>query len=173
MIKLTGVDPGIRDTGLVTISLDPDRKQWAVETRVWSDVTEQSKKQDVVLDPQFITELSAYAYVTQPTLSAVEGYRQRGRNQANDRKMLAMVQHCKKLMPGSVIVDNTGIKNVVTQDMLHLFQVHRFPHTNHSDLVSAARVALKVGIANPIVNKVLYKFVIDNATGADRWQQTY
>ena len=82
--------------------------------------------------------------------------------------MTNLVQTINGAVNTCFIVDNTGIKNVVTEPMLKLFQVNRFPSTYHADLKSAARVALKIGIANAITNELLSSFVRDNL-GENKW----
>jgi hypothetical protein len=53
--------------------------------------------------------------------------------------------------------------------MLKLFGCQRFTGTNHADLKSAARVALKGGIDIPPLNKQLADYVRDNLNGTP-WQ---
>ena len=173
MTKLTlvGNDPGIRDTGAVAIRLDNKEKTWAVHHDVWSGITSRPdpKSQVINIDPVFQRQWKQFVKGEEdgaPTFVGVEGYRQRGTNPKQDREMLFMVQSIQKMIPGSMVVDNTGIKNVVTRDMLKLFGVARFSvNTNHSDLVSAARVALKVGIQIPVLNEFIYQFILDNVEG--------
>jgi hypothetical protein len=173
MTKMTliGVDPGIKDTGLVALRFDSREKTWSVGHQVWADVPRRNEKTRAIteLDPAYTIGLPLFLKQEEsnaPTFSGVEGYRQRGNNVRQDQDMLYMVDKTHKLMPGSMVVDNTGIKNVVTRDMLKLFGVARFNEsTNHADLVSASRVALKVGISIPVLNEILYQFILDNVEG--------
>jgi len=170
-VTLIGIDPGIRDTGIVAIHLDTLRQQWRVTTQVWSDVTKLDK-QSLVIDTYFLDELTAFVdhenMENKATFVGIEGYRQRGNDTRQDQKMLGLVQSIHGTLKGSYIVDNTGIKNVVTEPMLKLFQVNKFPATHHADLKSAARVALKLGINNDVLNRILSDFVRDNLNGS-KW----
>jgi len=172
---LVGVDPGIRDTAVVAIRLRPEDRNWAIRYRVWSDVTHRVK-QEVIIDQKFLRELTDFQqnefFLGDAVLTGVEGYRQRGRNIMQDQAMLMMIRETSSVLDRSTIVDNTGIKNVVTEPLLKLFQVSRFSTpTNHADLKSAARVALKIGIANPEINTILSDFVRDNL-GDKPWART-
>jgi hypothetical protein len=170
-LTLVGNDPGIKDTGAVALRLDTKAKTWEVHHQVWSDITSRpvTNRNVIIIDPVFERQWKQFVKDEEdnaPTFIGVEGYRQRGTNPKQDQEMLYMVQQIQKMIPGSIIVDNTGIKNVVTRDMLKLFGVARFRvNTNHSDLVSASRVALKVGISIPVLNAVLYQFILDNVEG--------
>ena len=169
-LSLGGIDPGIKDTGAVALRIDTAAREWSIRHKVWSDVTSRAAANSrvILIDPTFESELAEFFAIEEswgPNFVGVEGYRQRGNNVRQDQDMLHMVQSIHKMIPGSTIVDNTGIRNVVTQDLLKLFQMRRFPATNHADLVSASRVALKVGISVPVLNEVLYNFVLDNAEG--------
>ena len=167
-LTLIGIDPGIIDTGIVSIRLDTIRQQWNITTQVWSNVT-RIVERAMVIDPDFLDEIAAFVQheesENKATFTGIEGYRQRGRNVQQDQRMLGLVQSIHATLKGSHIVDNTGIKNVVTEPMLALFQVNRFPKTHHADLKSAARVALKLGISNEVLNRILSDFVRDNLNG--------
>lgn len=173
-LTLLGVDPGIRDTGAVGITLDFENKTVDVTSRVWSGVVDRHGF-NVTTDEQFLTELTAFKKSFRDTsmvLSAVEGYRQRGLNVQQDREMLDLIKDIRAALPNGVIVDNTGIKKVVTEDMLKLFYVSRFKRgTNHADLKSAARVALKRGIDGGASNHLMSDYVKDNLFGSkeDEW----
>lgn len=170
-VTLIGIDPGIVDTGVVALRLDSTNKTWTIQYKVWHVVTyrDPSNQNAIRLNTHFQDGLRSFVEHEEtlaPVFVGVEGYRQRGNNMRQDQDMLYMVQAIHKLVPGSQIIDNTGIKNVVTRDMLKLFGVARFNvATNHADLVSAARVALKLGISITPINEILYGFVVDNVEG--------
>ena len=170
-VTLIGIDPGIIDTGVVAIHLDTLRQQWRVTSQVWNDVTKLDK-QSLLIDPYFLDELTAFVdheeMENKATFTGVEGYRQRGRDTRQDQKMLGLVQSIHGTIKGSTIVDNTDIKNVVTEPTLKLFQVNKFPATHHADLKSAARVALKLGIMNDVLNRIISDFIRDNLNGS-KW----
>lgn len=166
IINLIGIDPGIVDTGAVCISMDVEERQWTVLTDVYSNVTSRDGFQ-VIVDTHFLDDLAAFTQDNTQglTLIGIEGYRQRGKNQRQDQAMLHLVQTLRATVPGSVIVDNTGIKKTVTQKALELFRAHRFKSTNHADLKSAARVALLVGLKHEEVNMAIAGFMTDQLGG--------
>jgi hypothetical protein len=174
-VTLIGIDPGIRDTGIVSIHLDTIREKWHVTTQVWNDVTHQERLTQTI-SPDFLDEITAFVdhenMENKATFVGIEGYRQRGNDVRQDQRMLALVNAIHDTLKGSHIVDNTGIKNVVTEPMLKLFKVDKFHKTFHADLKSAARVALKLGINNEVLNRVLSDFVRDNLNGTP-WQSSY
>ena len=171
-LTLIGIDPGIVDTGVISIRLDTIREQWNITTQVWTNVTRRDK-QALVIDSDFLDELTAFVYheemENKATFTGIEGYRPRGRDMRLDQNMQGLVQSIHGTIKGSVIVDNTGIKNVVKEPMLKLFRVNKFPSTHHADLKSAARVALKLGINNEFLNRILSDFVRDNLNGSSPW----
>ncbi|QNN98056.1 hypothetical protein SEA_FEDE_8 [Microbacterium phage Fede] len=165
-LTLLGVDPGIRDTGAVALVLDFDNRKWNVVAKAWHGVTT-NHGFNVVTDEEFLDEIAEFEQNLRgngPLFSGVEAYRQRGMDVRQDQQMINLVQDIRATVRGCKIVDNTGIKKVVTRDMLKLFGVARFRQaTNHADLVSAARVALMRGIAEDGTNPLLSDFIHDNA----------
>ena len=174
-VALLGFDPGIRDTGAVALTLDLDEKTIDVLAQVWSGVTHRHGF-NVTTDEKFLDEAAALQQSLRQrsnvVLTGIEGYRQRGMNVQQDQEMLNVIQDLRATLPGSVIVDNTGIKKVVTEPMLKLFHVARFKRgTNHADLKSAARVALKRGIDQDECNPLLADYIIEcvNHNGGQGW----
>ncbi|UXE04097.1 RuvC-like resolvase [Microbacterium phage Fullmetal] len=167
-LTLLGVDPGVRDTGAVALVIDPSTRQLEVVTRVWNGVIQRDGF-SVSIDEAFLLDLARFERGLRgdgPVLSGVEGYRPRGKNSRQDEEMTQLVQNVRATLPHCRIIDNTGIKDVVTQDLLQLFWVSRFKQTtNHADLKSAARVALKIGIDGEATNILLSDYVRDNVFG--------
>jgi len=156
-IALTGVDPGIVDTGLVRINLDSDKREWAVHAQVFHRMVNHNEDK-VYVDEQALLVMSVVAGAT---LAGVEGYRPRGRNMIQDRMMTTLVQRIGRIQEFQV-EDNTGIRQVVTNHTLRLFKVDRFDlPTNHADLKSAARVALMRGYRDDAANEVICQFFED------------
>jgi hypothetical protein len=173
ILTLAGVDPGIQDTALTSFSLDFDRKRIEVKATVWHDVTTRTDDGRVLVDVKFLSDLQREVHHlkrrTGATFVGIEGFRQRGTNQHQDQRMLFLVQKLTETLPGSTIVDNTGIRRVVKEQLLALFQARRFPGTYHADSKSAARVALRLGIENKAINMLLSDFVRDQLDGVT-WQ---
>lgn len=172
-LVLIGIDPGIRDTALVAMTINVPGRTVTTRTRVWSNVVTRNQgtfhvSEDFLRDLRAFVDMCILGY--QVKFMGVEGYRQRGRDIRQDQGMLALIQAIRHTLPSSVVIDNTGIKKIVTEDMLKLFRLNRFQErTYHADLKSAARVALKLGIQKEQVNEVLSDFVRDNL-GENQWR---
>lgn len=172
-LTLLGLDPGVADTGFVAVSLDYDRRVWDVWFKVWSNVIDRHGF-NVSVKGSYLDELADTQENFRghgPSFTGVEGYRPRGKNSRQDEEMTQLVQASRSVMRGAKIIDNTGIKKVVTESTLKLFKMSRFNQgTNHADLKSAARVALKAGIDVDEVNTLLAEFMMDNLLeGGKRW----
>ena len=159
-LNLIGIDPGVRDTGLVHFKIDFQLEQIEVISGAWSGVTVY-EKHHAYTNPDFLDEIAGYCQnIGIPSYIGIEGYRQRGLNTRQDAQMLHLVQDLKATIPKSVVVDNTGIKKIVTNDLLKLLNASRFDQvTNHADLKSAARVAIRRGLQEPVVNSTLAQIV--------------
>jgi predicted ATPase len=172
-LTLIGIDPGIVDSGAVAVTLDFEKRTVYITTKLWSYVTERSKtnKQKIIVSEKFLDELREFAQWLRrdtkgPVFVGIEGYRPRGFNIDQDARMTDLVQTINRNLPQSKVVDNTGIKKVVKQGLLDMMNLSRFKRGgNHSDLKSAARVALVLGIKNEGMNALLSDFVRDNLDG--------
>lgn len=159
---LVGVDPGIVDTGAVWILLDKTKREFKVHQRVWRDVTRRVKG-GIEVDQEFLNDLALW---TEGQRTFVEGYRNRGRNPVQDQKMTTLVQAVHHALPNSKVVDNTGVKNVVTKPLLQLLQLDKWDvPTHHSDLTSAARIALKGAFQDDELNTLVSDLVGDALKG--------
>ncbi|WVX89546.1 RuvC-like resolvase [Microbacterium phage HitchHiker] len=170
-LQLIGVDPGIVDTALTCLSLDMEDHTIGVYSRVWSNVTRRENNTPVI-DRGFLSEIATNVgdwYVKSPaTFVGIEGYRQRGLNMYQDQAMLALVDRLEERLRPVEVIDNVGMKQIVPVPLLKLFHVSRFPKaSNHADRVSAARVALRRGIKNDDINKLLGDYVLDNTEGRE------
>jgi hypothetical protein len=166
-IVIAGIDPGIVDTALVAIELDPQRREWRVHTYTWSNVTSKDGL-SIIISPVFLDSLRrVYDELQEHSVAffGVEGFRQRGRNVGQDARMLALVQAIRQTLPKSKTVDNTGLRKIIAPLVMKLFKVNRFTATNHADLKSAARVALKVGYDIDEINRIIFDFVQANLDG--------
>lgn len=163
-----GIDPGIVDTACVVLTMDHTRRTWKVEHKVWNNVT-QKEGQALHVKETFLSELKEYLDKYPGAIRFVEGFRPRGRNPLQDQKMTMLVQTIRRRIHGEVI-DNTGIKKIVTEPMLELFNMKRFPGTNHADIKSAARVALAGAIKNKEHNILIADFIRDYVEGHP-WSQ--
>ena len=95
----------------------------------------------------------------------IEGYRSRS-NFAHDAKMITAVQTLKRLIPGSTVLDNMGVKKIITPDLMKVLGVWTFTlQTNHQDLRSAARIALFGMVKEDEYNTLLAKIITDHING--------
>ena len=171
-LTLVGIDPGIVDTAAIAITLDFLRKRVNIVTQVWTNVTLRQHRK-ITINDGYLDEIRAFvdhsAFENSATFTGIEGYRDRGYNMEQDQAMNAIIQSTQEILPGSLIVDNTGIKKIVTEPMLKMFFCTRFQGTNHADIKSAARVALRVGIGVEAINHLLSDFIKQNLAG-DTWE---
>lgn len=160
-ITLIGIDPGLVDTGIVSISLEEGLKRLRI-------------RHAVVSRPHAAAVAAAVVKLADPVLPNrifIEKYRQRGTVFQTNDKMLAFEGELKREIPTAKLLDNTGIKNVVLPDLMKMFGVWTFAQkTNHQDLRSAARIALYGGLKDKEHNRVITKFVHDELAG-DPWQR--
>jgi hypothetical protein len=149
IITLVGIDPGIVDTGAVTFSLDP--------VKLTLDV---SAEKLLGSAPEPIEE-----YVTRNTrdrtFTFVEAYRDRGTVFNTHGTMRQIEAALRRSLPGVEILDNTGVKKVVTKPLMQLLNCWDFPTvTHHQDIRSAARIALYGGLKNTEINSYLTQIVM-------------
>jgi hypothetical protein len=149
IITLNGIDPGIVDTGAVTFYLDTEQLTLAV-----------TAEKLLGSDPEPIE-----AYVTlhsgDRTLTFVEAYRDRGTVFNTHGTMRNIEAALRRSLPGVEILDNTGVKKVVTKPLMQLLNCWNFPTvTHHQDLRSAARIALYGGLKDQEINSLLTRIVM-------------
>jgi hypothetical protein len=149
IITLNGIDPGIVDTGAVTFFLDPGKLTLDV-----------SAEKLLGSAPEPIEE-----YVKRNTrartLTFVEAYRDRGTVFNTHGTMRNIEAALRRSLPGVEILDNTGVKKVVTKPLMQLLGCWDFPTvTHHQDLRSAARIALYGGLKDQDINSLLTQIVM-------------
>jgi hypothetical protein len=149
IITLNGIDPGIVDTGAVTFYLDTEQLTLAVYA-----------EKLLGSDPEPIE-----AYVTchtgDRTFTFVEAYRDRGTVFNTHGTMRNIEAALRRSLPGVEILDNTGVKKVVTKPLMQLLGCWDFPTvTHHQDLRSAARIALYGGLKDLEINSLLTQIVM-------------
>jgi hypothetical protein len=156
IVHIAGIDPGIVHTGLVGITLDSEERT----IRVLHHVVEGTDVNEVM------------KYFSPPLEGAqvfIEKYRDRGTVFNTHTKMRAFELALKNALKGSVLLDNTGVKKVVTRHMLDAL-VGKLPATNHQDLESAARIALYGALKDPASNSVIYHALVSHVGGRP-WQR--
>lgn len=159
-VTITGVDPGLVHTGVVAIKLDPLHKRWRVEEAAVAGV----KDEDDVT--QVDVEGAAQACLQFGSDHVfIEGYRPRSHFDT-DSRMQAGVRGIRASVLRSKVINNTGVKQVVGQELMHLLGVWKFAtSTNHQDLRSAARIGIYGALKDPDLNKIMTEFVTDYLDG--------
>jgi hypothetical protein len=149
IITLIGVDPGIVDTGAVTFFLDTDRLTLNVSAE---------KLQGSAPEP-----IEEYVKLNSGdrTLVFVEAYRDRGTVFNTHGTMRNIEAALRRSLPAVEILDNTGVKKVVTKPLMQLLGCWDFPTvTHHQDIRSAARIALYGALKDPELNSFLTRIVM-------------
>ena len=162
---IVGIDPGLVHTGIVR--LDVDLKQRTI-TRAIGLVSaardELGTFDSLKTAVKTRLALASVLHETTPAASEphvfVEGYRQRGNSNNENIYMIALINELRKaLQPFSPsVIDNMGVKKIVTVSMLRKLELDRFPTpSNHQDLLSAARIGIYGALKSPLLNGVLYE----------------
>jgi hypothetical protein len=143
MILVTGVDPGLVDTGIVHFSFYPESKEIKVAPT---------------------TDLRELVYRNQKRKYFIEGYRPRA-HMSTDKDMVELVAHIRQMCKGTVL-DNTGVKKIVGQPLMELLGVWLFKQTtHHQDLRSAARIAILGMLKDEEMNELIADIVRDHLEG--------
>lgn len=139
---VVGVDPGLVHTGYVELEFYPDLKLVHTKWRILDgDASEEVKE-------------LIHTTVRQPEVF-VEDYRPRS-NFGTDSRMREQIGKYRALNPWVHLLDNTGVKKIITSQMMKLFDLWSFPErTHHDDLRSAARIALYGMAKDSLLNSVL------------------
>ena len=151
IITLIGIDPGIVDTGAVTFTLDPENTALSVTSEKlegghYAPIVEYVKRKKRSM-----------------TFIFVEKYRDRGTVFNTHGTMRNIESAVQRALPTAVILDNTGVKQVVTKSLMQLLGCWDFSTTtNHQDIRSAARIALYGGLKDPVINGFLTQIVMKN-----------
>lgn len=150
---VVGIDPGLVHTGCVSMVFD-------------------QLKQTVTLDHNVVDGLdvaAVAAWAGDRSHVFIEGYRPR-HNLNSDTRMVAGVADMKRGIPGSHVLNNTGVKVVVPAKLMQLLGVWDWDQsTHHQDLRSAARIALLGMMKNTSLNRLLSATVRDHLAGRT-WQ---
>lgn len=156
---IVGIDPGLVHTGVVSLSIFPHNKT-IVEKHV------------VINGPDpAATAAWVQAQGGKPSIF-IEGYRPRMK-MSTDRRMIEAVAGIRHALPGSVDLDNMGVKKVIKQKLMELLEVWNFSDpTHHQDLRSAARIGLFGAVKDKELNHLLGTVVVDFLDGKP-WQVTH
>ena len=151
-----GVDPGLVHTGIVMLDFDIKKRQLTVAHRTVDGLDAGAAWVHVVDMTQHKPSSTLDIFI--------EWYRPRS-GFAVDEQMVQANATFKSTLSGKLL-RNTGVKKVVTRELMELLHVWSFStSTHHQDLRSAARIALLGMMLDPALNKVLYIFATDNTDG--------
>lgn len=149
---IVGIDPGLVHTGCVSIEFFERSRR--IEVRHEAVVGPDGTAVREWLDQLMVPRESVW----------IEAFRDRG-NLNTNAEMHAGVRDIRAATGGKVL-DNTGIKTVITNDLLRLLGCWKFGTvTNHQDLRSAARIALLGYVKTDHGNSVVARVVADHLAG--------
>ena len=153
-----GVDPGIVHTGIVMLDFHIPLHQLTIAHAVVDGTDDQMTRLEIdrITDGKPLSVLDIF----------IEEYRPRSGFSVDQQMMVANSTFRSTL--GGKLLRNTGVKKVVSRELMQLLQVWDFPsRTHHQDLRSAARIALLGMMLEPALNQVLFTFTTDNIDGRD------
>jgi hypothetical protein len=156
---IIGIDPGLVDTGLVSIMLDPVAKAVHVDYEVAAGCDAAAVDAAIA----WKTGLSNH-YDSPVVFSWVEDYVPRS-NLVQDKRMVEAVQLFHNKF-SALPLRNFGVKQVVKQDLMQLLGVWNFSmRTHHQDLRSAARIGLYGALKRDQLNFVIARVVRNHLEG--------
>lgn len=149
-LQVFGVDPGIVHTGLVELNWDFHNQELRITARSVDGITEQS-----------VIELRRCIQrrMRRKSNIIVEEYRPKS-HFSSDTKMVEGQAMLKLHLPSAKIINNSGVKSIVSKELLQLLNLYDWSTTtHHNDLRSAARIALLAMLRDERANNRLAKFV--------------
>lgn len=152
-----GIDPGLVHTGCVSMLFNETKRTITIEI-------------DVVNGPDVHAVNEWLEFVKHPGAKPhifVERYVPRQRLNTDERMVKAEAAFMAGLTSAKWI-RNTGVKRVVSPELMNMLGVWTFPAvTHHQDLRSAARIGLYGMMKNPHLNGVLAGAIRDHLDGVD------
>ena len=148
-LQVFGIDPGIVHTGLVELNWDFHNQELRVNARSVDGITKQSA---IELRDLIVRRIWRKSNII------VEEYRPRS-HFSTDTEMVEGQAMLKLHLPSAKIINNSGVKSIVTKELLQLLNLYDWPTTHHNDLRSAARIALLAMLRDERANNRLAKFV--------------
>lgn len=160
MTHVIGVDPGLVHTGVVSMLFAPQQKKITVRSTAVVGLNPA-----IVAQAVDFTESVSQRKIIKPFV-VIEGYRPRS-NLNSDKRMVEGVREIQRAIPGSQVLQNMGVKKVVSRELMELLGVWKFSTvTNHQDLRSAARIAVFGMLKDPALNELVADIVSDHLQGA-------
>lgn len=171
-LRITGIDPGLVHSGVVTLLVDTE----LAESHVLYSVVDGSMGKplyDIALAIGGACMLHTETLQTRKLIQrkdghlsvrAIEAYRSRATSYSTDEPMRQLVAETQAQVGGH-IVDNTGVKKVVRQPLMRAFGLVGFPTTHHGDLESAARIGMYLALKGESTNEILSVYLKDCLDG--------
>lgn len=152
---VSGIDPGLVHTGIVTLRFETTKKKVFVKHTAVSGC-----------DPHDVQQALGTGRLGYAWHTFIEGYRPRS-HYGTDEKMVAAVREIHKALPESKVLLNHGVKRVIRRPLMELLGVYKFSTvTHHQDLRAAARIALFGMVKDEELNELLTQIVWDHGRGA-------
>ncbi len=151
-----GVDPGLVHTGIVMLDFNVKERDLVVDHRVVDGLDSAAAVREI----KSLTGFDSFSTCD----IFIEYYIPRSGFSTDERMVQANADFRREL--GGKLLRNTGVKKVVTQELMQLCHVWSFgTTTHHQDLRSAARIALLGMMQDPALNQVLYTYCTDTTDG--------
>ena len=151
IITLVGIDPGARNTGAVRINLNDTLLTHSHEAAALPGNDSEAVKNwvgNVLHTGVPYNEIHLFG----------ELYRNRGTH--THQGISKLEGEIRSKVSGIQWIDNTGMKKVVTKELLELLNLWDFSTPSfHQDLRAAARIALYGALKDPRLNEVVYKII--------------
>lgn len=149
---IVGIDPGLVHTGCVRLLIDQKFKL------IHHD--------HCVVDGIDVNAIGSWAHNVEPSpWIFMEKYVPRS-NFGSDERMVKGEQQLRQSLPDSELLRNTGVKTIVTPQILWILGLTKFPQaSHHQDLLSAARIAVLGMMKNQDLNRLLADIVMDHIDG--------
>ena len=144
-MHIIGIDPGIVDSGAVSMQFDKRARVLDIDWLVVQNANSAS-------GPEFIAEWIEH-YGGKPSVF-VEKYNPRPGMPTN-AKMVELEHSLKLALPkGAAFINNMGVKQVITRELMMLLNVWTYTHvTHHQDLRAAARIGLYGAVKDDELNE--------------------
>jgi hypothetical protein len=149
-----GVDPGLVHTGIVMLDFNVEQRELTVDHAVVDGLDALAAS----LAVQSMAKNTAICDIFIEKYTPRSGFQQ-------DERMVQANSTFSTALQGRLL-RNTGVKKVVTRELMELCHVWSFgTKTHHQDLRSAARIALLGMMLDTTLNKVLYTYCTDTTDG--------
>lgn len=162
-ITLIGIDPGLIDTGVSCVTLDPDSKTWSMRALAITAVGDETD--DRIINTTQQVKNCVLALSDGDTHIWVEKWRERGTVFGENPTMRAIERELRVAIPYAKFLENMGVKKLISNKLLNLFDLLKVQSTNHRDIQAAARIMLLGAIKDEALNPVVYAFVTDALDG--------